>query len=134
MVQSNISYNYRYFWNFAWNRNRSWNMMLPPIGEPEDETHGPWVYLAITSRGKEYRKQGLRIVVDANRRSKALSLGRSHHEKLTKKDDDDHFESTIVEDWAYSSTEAEYLQWETPQKQVVAEGDVTVIERKFKKK
>ncbi len=109
-------------------------MMLPHVGELDDETHGPWIYLAITSKGEGYRKQGLRIVVDTNPRSSAISLGQRHHEIVKQDNNGDHYVSVIEEEWAYSPEEAEYLQWETPQRQTVVDGDVTVVERKFKKK
>lgn len=108
---------------------------LPKIGNLEDESDAPWIYLAITSRGKECEPQGIQLVVEAEKRKQAIELGRSHYSLLTTNVDGDHFNATLVEDWAYNVEEAESLQWENSETEVVIKSaDVTVIETKRKKK
>jgi len=119
--------------------------ILSKIGNLEDESDAPWVYLAITSRGEGWEPQGIRLVVKAEKREQAIELGRSHYRLLTTNADGNHFWADLVEDWAYNVEEAELLQWEVLkpgpdpdqvfETEVVTESDdVTVIETKRKKK
>ena len=109
--------------------------VLLKIGNLEDESDAPWIYLAITSRGKECEPQGIRLVVKVEKRKQAIELGRIHYSLLTTNVDGDHFNATLVEDWAYNVEEAESLQWEISETEVVMKSDdVTVIETKHKKK
>ncbi|KKM96686.1 hypothetical protein LCGC14_1175560 [marine sediment metagenome] len=109
--------------------------VLPKVGNLEDESDAPWVYLAITSRGAGSKSQGIRLVVDVRTRLHAIQMGQSHYTLLTKNIDGDHYKATLVEEWAYNVEEAESLQWEAPKPVVVLESDdVTIIEIKRKKK
>ena len=108
---------------------------LPKVGNLEDESDAPWVYLAITSSGSESELHGIRLVVDVRTRLHAIQMGQSHYTLLTKNIDGDHYKATLVEEWAYNVEEAESLRWEAPKSEVVVEtDDVTVIETKRRKK
>ncbi len=108
--------------------------ILKHVGALADRCLGPWIYLALTSRGEGEKLQGLRIVVDCNPRSKAIRLGRKHHRLISQDESGDHFESIIVEEWAYSPDERIFLQWEVPENEIISDGEVQVVERRFKKK
>ena len=109
--------------------------LLKPVGASTDRCQGPWTFLAITSRGDGTKLQGMRVVVDCDPRAKAIRLGRKHHKLISQDESGDHFESTIVEEWAYSPDEVRFLQWEVPENVVVSDGDdVQITERRFKKK
>ncbi len=92
---------------------------LPKVGNLKDESDAPWVYLAITSRGKEWAPQGIRLVVEAEKREQAIELGRSHYRLLTTNIDGNHFRAELIEAWAYNVEEAEMLQWESAESEVV---------------
>lgn len=109
-------------------------LILPRIGAETDRSHGPWTYLAFTSRGKGSELQGLRIVIDCDPRSKAILMGRRHHKLVSQNENGDHFESTIVEEWAYAPDELTFLDWRVPENVVVSDGDVQIVERRLKKK
>ena len=70
--------------------------------------------------------QGLRLVVDCDPRSKAIQMGREHHKLISKDENGDHFESVIVEDWAYAPDELKHLFWEIPENEVVSDGEVRI--------
>jgi hypothetical protein len=119
--------------------------VLPKVGNLEDESDAPWVYLAITTCSGESKFQGIRLVVDVRTRLHALQMGRSHYTLLTKNIDGNHYKATLVEEWAYNVEEAESLQWEVLEpgpepdrvfepEVVVETDDVTVIETKRRKK
>lgn len=105
--------------------------ILPRVGELADESDAPFTYLAITSRGGESRLQGMRIVVDCESREKAIELGRTHFSLLTLNEDGEHFQATLIEDWAYRAGEDELLHWETTEPKIIVETEgVTVIQTK----
>lgn len=109
-------------------------LILSHVGSVTDKCHGPWTYLAFTSRGEELPLQGLRIVIDCDPRSKAILMGRKHHRLISQDENGDHFESTIIEEWAYAPDELTFLDWQVPENKVVLDGDIQIIERRLKKK
>ena len=108
--------------------------ILPYVGAGTDTCYGPWTYLALTSRGESWKMQGLRIVIDCDPRSKAISMGKKHHKLVSQNEDGDHFRSTIIEEWAYSPDELQLLEWNVPKNEVISDGDVQIVERRLKKK
>lgn len=108
--------------------------LLKPVGALTDRCQGSWTFLATTSRGDGTKLQGMRIMIDCDTRVRAIRLGRRHHNLISQDESGDHFESTIVEQWAYSPDEVRFLQWEVPENVVISDGEVQIIERQLKKK
>ena len=103
--------------------------VLPRVGSLDDTVEkGPWVYLAITSQGPDATPQGLRVVVDTKTRARALELGRGHFSRLTLQEGGCHYKAVILQDWAYTAAESEFLQFTTTEKTTVNKGDLTVTE------
>lgn len=105
--------------------------ILLRVGELADESDAPFTYLAITTRGEDFKPQGIKLTVDCESREQAIQLGRSHFSLLTLNEEGDHFGADLVEDWAYRAGEDELLIWDVPEPQVIIETeDVTVIQTK----